>query len=111
MFIAHALNSLSGKLFICVSLFFQEFSFALSSESSWPAFSFRLTFSASMNLGVMLKGCSQVEASLHRLHAPRVPAERTRLDLEESHPFSGCTGSWCLGRGWGWRGGCKDAVL
>ena len=92
MFIAHALNSLSGKLFICVSLLFQEFSFALSSESSWPAFSFRLTFSASMNLGLMLKGCSQVEASLHRCMRP----ESLLRGLDWTWR---CTGSWCLGGG------------
>ena len=46
------LNSLSGRLIISVALFFQGFSLALSIESSSSAFSFYLTFSVSMNLGL-----------------------------------------------------------
>ena len=40
IFITNALKSLSDKLFISVSLFFQGFSLALSIESSFSAFSF-----------------------------------------------------------------------
>ena len=46
--ISKALNSLSGELFISVSLFvFQRFSLALSIETSFCAFSSCLTFSTS----------------------------------------------------------------
>ena len=50
------LNSLSGKWFIFVSLVFQEFSLALSIGNSSSAFSFCLTFSAFVNLSLLLSG-------------------------------------------------------
>ena len=55
--ITSALISLSYKLFISVSLFFQGFSLAHSIETSSSVFSFCLTFSVSMNLDETVTNC------------------------------------------------------
>lgn len=55
-FLTNTLNSLSGNLFISVSLIFRDF-LLLSIESHSSAFSFCFTFSAFMNLGETLTSC------------------------------------------------------
>ena len=55
--ITSALISLSYKLFISVSLFFQGFSLAHSIEINSSVFSFCLTFSVSVNLGETVTNC------------------------------------------------------
>ena len=64
IFITNVLNSLSGKLFISVSLFFQGLSLALSGESHSSAFSFYLTFCASVNLDEIVTCCGLEEVFL-----------------------------------------------
>ena len=92
--IPNALNYLSGKLFISVSLFifFQEFSHACSIESSSSAFSFCLTFSASVNLSETATYCglecvSYVGASLYRPCVPSAFGGRAGFDVDASHIF------------------------
>ena len=60
IFITNVLNSLSHKLVISVSVLFFQFFFllAVSVKNSSSAFSFCLTFSASMNLGVAVTYCN-----------------------------------------------------
>ena len=86
--ITNALNSLSGNLFTSISLLiFSGVSLALSVETSSSAFSFCLTFSASMNLHETVvicyspEGCPYVAVSLYRLHFPPAFGGRAGFDL------------------------------
>ena len=89
-FFTNTLNSLSGNLFISVSLNFRDF-LLLSIESHFSAFSFWFTFSAFMNLKylplVISKGWSYVVVFLYRLHVPKAFGGKTGFDVDTVYLF------------------------
>ena len=108
MFIAHHWILYLGNCLSVFHYFFRSFLLLFQVRAVC------LTFSASMNLDEMWcwKGCSQVEVSLYRPHAPSVPTERNRLDwtwrsrtLSQGEPTVGALVGVGLERG------CWDEVL
>lgn len=104
--ITNVLNSLSGKLFISVSLFIFSGAFSCSYTSS-SVFLPCLTFSISTYLDETIAYCSLERVSfcrsVHSLHRPKIFGGSTGFDLKRRHLSSGYTVSCHLGRRWGWR--------
>ena len=112
--ISKALNSLSGKLFISVSLFvFQRFSLALSINSSSSAFFILLNFPS-------MTSCETVTAVLKVFLCGSIPIHiawvqslwwRARFDVVANLNFSsGCADSYHLGSGWSGDGGARAGI-